>query len=222
MFAGKRAHATPARFGVGQLVRAANKSNLAMGERIQVFESGARAQIIVDDHRTDIVVLEFAAHGHGWNVVLLQIGEDIDVHKQPVREDDQAFDAAVEQHFQIALEAAALVVHIGEDGEERRLVESVFDAAQHECAVRVGHVENHDADSVAAAAAQRAGKQVRTIPEVLGGFVDASFGGVGNVAGERRVVQDDGNGGGRKSAALGYVADGDRCRLRPFAGGVGG
>src|SRR6266436_4611096 len=222
MFAGKRAHATPARFGVGQLARAANKSNLPMAERIQVFESVALAQIIVDDHRTDIVVLQFAAHGYGRNVVLLQIGENVDVHKQPVRENDQAFDAAVEQHFQIALEAAALVVHVGEDGEERRLVQSVFNTAQHERAVRVGHVENHDANGMAAAAAQRARKQVGTVAEVLCGFVDASFGGVGNVTGERRVVQDDGNGSGRKSAALGYVADGNCGRLRPFAGGVGG
>src|SRR6267143_4043219 len=170
-----------------------------------MFESGARAQIIVDDHRTDVVVLEFAAHGHGRNVVLLQIGENVDVHKQPVREDDQAFDAAVEQHFKIALEAAALVVDVGEDGEERRLVKSVLDAAQHERAVRVGHVENHDTDSVTAPAAQRARKQVGTIAKMLGGFLDASFGGVWNVAGEWRVVQDDGNGGGRKSAALGNV-----------------
>ena len=111
---------------------------------------------------------------------------------------------------------------VGEDREERRLVESVFDAAQHECAVRVGHVENHDADSMAAAAAQRARKQVGTIAEMLGGFVDASFGGIGNVTGERRVVEDDGDGGGRKSAALGNVADGDCRRLRPLARGVGG
>src|SRR4029077_4179146 len=208
------------RFGVGQLAGAADERDLPMAERIQVFESGARAQIIVDDHRTDIVVLEFAAHGHGRNVVLLQIGQDVDVYKQPVREDDQAFDAAVEKHFQITLEAAARVVHVGGDGEERRLVESVFDAAQHERAVRVGHVENHDSDGVAAPATQRARKQVGTVAEMLGGFVDASFGSVRNVAGERRVVQDDGNGGGRKSTALGNVADGDCCRLRPFAGGV--
>src|SRR6266481_2953712 len=189
---------------------------------MEMFESGARSQIIVDDHRADVVVLQFAAHGHGRNVVLLQVGEDVDVHKQPVREDDQAFDAAVEQHFQIALEAAALVVYIGQNGEERRLVKSILDAAQHERAVRVGHVENHDADGVTAPAAQRPRKQVGSVPEMLGGFVDASFGGVRNVTGERRVVQYDGNGGRRKSAALGYVADGDCCRVRPFAGGVGG
>src|SRR6266852_45844 len=135
-----------------------------MAKGMEMFEGGARACGIIYDHRADIVVLELAAHGCGGNVVLLQIGEDVDVDEQPVGEDDQAFDAAVEQHFEIALEAAALVVHVGEDG---------------------------------------------TVAEVLGGFVDASFGGVGNVASERRVVQHDGNGGGGKSAALGDVADGN-------------
>jgi len=74
---------------------------------------------------------------------------------------------------------------------------------------------------VAAPAAQRARKQVGTVAEMLGGFVDASFGGVGNVASQRRVVQDDGNGGRGKSAALGDVANGDRSRLRAFALGLG-
>src|SRR6202158_1300593 len=54
-----------------------------------------------------------------------------------------------------------------------------------------------------------------------GSALDAAFGCVGNVAGQRRVVEDDGNRGRRKSAALGNVADGDRGRLRPFAGGIG-
>src|SRR5229473_1500521 len=191
-----------------------------MAKGMEMFEGGARACGIIYDHGADIVVLELAADGRSGNVVLLQIGEDVDVDEKPVGEDDQAFDAAVEQHFEIALEAAALVVHVGEDGKIRRLVESVFDAAQHERAVRIGHVENHDADGVAAAATQGARKQVGTVAEVLGGFVDASFGGVGNVASQRRVVQDDGNGGGGKSAALGNVANGD-CRLHPLAGGVG-
>src|ERR1035441_4901027 len=56
---------------------------------------------------------------------------------------------------------------------------------------------------------------------MLGRAMDFFFGDVGNVAGERRVVQDDGNGGGRKSAALGDIADGNDGRLRLFAGGLG-
>src|SRR5260370_13913133 len=74
---------------------------------------------------------------------------------------------------------------------------------------------------MAAAAAQRPRKQIGTVSELLGGTMDFFLGRVGNVAGQRGVVQDDGNGGGRKSAALGDIADGDRDRLRAFAGGIG-
>src|SRR5208283_4743789 len=124
-----------------------------------------------------------------------EVGKHIDVDGQPVGQNDQPLDAAVQQHFEIAFETAALVVYIRKNGKERRLVKSVLDATQHERAVRVGHVENHDADGLAAPAAQRARKQVGTVAEMRGGALDALFRDVGNVAGQRRVVQDDGNGG---------------------------
>ena len=123
------------------------------------------------------------------------------------------FDAAVEQHLQIALEAAALVVHVGENGQVRRLVERVLDAAQDQRAVRVGHVEDHDADGVAALAAQRAGELVGTVSELLGGALDAFLGDGRDVARQRRVVQDDGNRGRGKSALLRHVTNGHHRNL---------
>ena len=102
--------------------------------------------------------------------------KQVDIEKKPVGQNDQAFDAAVEQHFEIALEAAALVVHVGEDGQVRSLVERVFDAAQHQRAVGIGHVEDHDADGVAALAAQRAGKLVGAIAQLFRGALDALLG----------------------------------------------
>src|SRR5208337_4660773 len=116
--------------------RAADKGDLAMTERIEVFESGPGAQMIVDDHGADIVIFQFAPDNRGRNVVLLEIGEHIDIDEQPVGQNDEPLDAAVEQHFEIALETAALVVAVCKDGEKRRLVESVLDAAQYERAVR--------------------------------------------------------------------------------------
>src|ERR1035437_3864821 len=136
---------------------------------MEMFEGGASADGIVDEHGADVVVVELAAYGCGRNVVLLQVGEDVDVHKQPVGQDDQALDAAVEQHFQIALKAAALVVDIGKDGKVRGLKERVLNAAQHQRAVRVGHVEHHDAHGVAAAGAPRAGKPFGAVFGRLGG-----------------------------------------------------
>src|ERR1035437_3750731 len=125
---------------------------------MEMFEGGVGAGSIVDEHGADLVVLELATDRRGGNVVLLQVGEDVDVHKQPVGQDDQALDAAVEQHFQIALKADALVVDIGKDGKVRGLKERVLNAAQHQRAVRVGHVEHHDAHGVAAAGAPGGGK----------------------------------------------------------------
>jgi len=54
-----------------------------------------------------------------------------------------------------------------------------------------------------------------------GGALNASFGSLGKATCHWGVVQDDRNGGRKKSAALGDVADGDRGGLRPFAGGLG-
>src|ERR1700685_4096345 len=125
--------------------------------------------------------------------MFLQIGEQVDVDEQPVGENDEALDAPVQQHFEVALETAALIVNIRENRQERRLVQGVLNAAKHQRAIRVGHVENHDANRVAAPAAQRARKQVGAVTKLRGGALDAPFGSVGNVACQRRVVQDDGN-----------------------------
>src|SRR6266850_7627997 len=109
-----------------------------------MFESGAGALCIVHDQGTDVVVLEFASYDRRGDFTFFDVGEDIDVQEEPVGEHDQAFDAAVEEHFKITFEAAAFVVNVGENGKERRLVESVLHAAQYKSAVRVSHVEDHD------------------------------------------------------------------------------
>ena len=84
-------------------------------------------------------------------------------------------------------------MHIGKNGEIRRLEECVFNTPKHQRAIRVGHVEDHDPDGMTAAATQRSGKQVGTIAEMRRGALDALFGGIGNVARQGRVVQDNGN-----------------------------
>ena len=141
-----------------------------------MFERKVAADFVIDDHRTHRVAFKFAADEHGGDAALFQIGEQVDIEKKPVGENNQAFDAAVEQHLEIALEAAALIVHVGENRQVRGLVERVFDAAQHQRAVGVGHVEDHDANGVAAFAAQRAGKLVGTVAQLFGGALDAFLG----------------------------------------------
>src|SRR6266481_2150054 len=66
------------------------------------------------------------------------------------------------------------------------------------------------------AAAQRPCELIRAISQTPGRFGDVFFGVRGNVTGERRLIQDDRNGGGRKSAFASHVAQSDGDVLRSF------
>src|SRR5580693_3129597 len=178
-----------------------------------MLEGQITADFIVHDDGTDRVGLQLAANHGGRDAAFFQIPEQVDIEKEPVGNHDQPFDAAVEQKLKIALEAGALVVHVGEDGKVRRLVKRVFDATQHQRAKRIGHVEHHDSDGVAALAAQGAGKLIRPVAKFLGGALDPFLGDGWNVTRQGSVIEDDGNCGGGESALLGNVSDGDHRNL---------
>jgi len=152
----------------------------------------------------------FPADGDCRNFRFVQVRKNVDVHEQPVGHDNQAVDVAFEEHFQVALEAIALVVGVGEDGKVGERVEGVLDAAQNWSAEGIGDVGEHYADALAALAAQEARHGVRTVAEALGGFFNLFLGAGGDVAGERRVVQNDGNGRGGKARGFGDVPHGDQ------------
>jgi len=97
--------------------------------------------------------------------------------KKPVGQHYQALDAAVEQHLEIALEAAALVVYVGKNRQVGGLVESILDPSQHQRAVRIGHVKHHDANGVAAVCCAASGQNwVGTISKFFGGTLDTLLG----------------------------------------------
>jgi tetratricopeptide (TPR) repeat protein len=210
---GAIANAAPAWRAIGEIFGPANEGNLAMAGRVQVFERQVAANFVIDDDGTHGVALEFATDQRGGNAAFFEIGEEIDIEKQPVGENHQAFDAAVEEHFEIAFEAAAIIVDIGENRQIRGLIERVFDAAQHQRAVGVGHIENHDADGMAALAAQGAGELVGAISQLFGGALDALLGDRWDIARQRRVIENDGNGGGGETAFLRYVANSDHLHM---------
>jgi len=128
----------------------------------------------------------------------------------------KAFDAAVEQHFEVTLEAAALVVHVGENGKIRSLVQRVLDAAQHQRAIGIGHIENHDADGVAALAAQRSCELIGAVAKFFGGALDALFSDGGDIARQWRVIQNDRHRGGGETALLRYITNGDHGSDAPW------
>jgi hypothetical protein len=77
-----------------------------------LFDGGLGTQFVVHKDGTDRTGLRLAADHCSRNIVLLQIGQHIDIHEHSIRNYDQRFHPAVEQHFQIALEAAALAVYV--------------------------------------------------------------------------------------------------------------
>src|SRR5580704_2302464 len=206
---GKRTNSLPARSSIGQRLGAANESDLAMSQGVEMLEGSVAAEFVVDHHGADRVGLKFASDHDGGDIAFFEVGEDVDVHEKPVGEDDQGFDTAVEQHFQIALEAAAFVVDVGENGKIGRLVKRIFDATKNQSAVGIGHVEDHNADGVAALAAEGAGKEVGTVAEFLSSAFDAFFGAGGNVAGQRSIIENDGDSSGGEPALFGDIANCD-------------
>src|SRR5262249_3629876 len=81
---------------------------------------------------------------------------------------------------------------------------------------RIGEVEDQHAKDVVPLAAQRAGQQVWLVTELLRRPLDVSAGLLWNIAGERRLVEHDGYGGGREAALLGDIPQ-RRVPALPFA-----
>src|SRR5262249_39386538 len=132
----------PARRRIPQLARTADEGDLAVAERKQMLKRGTSSLRVVNNQRTDAVILEFAPDDRRRDLAFFQVRENVDIKKQPVREDNQTFNAAVEEHLQISLETTALVMNIGQDRQERRLIEGILHAAEHERAIRIGHVRD--------------------------------------------------------------------------------
>src|ERR1700677_5079775 len=176
---------------------------------MQVFHGEMRAGFVVDHHRADGTGTQFAADHDGGDVAFFDVGKEVYIHEEPVGYDDERFDGAREEHFEIAFETSALIVHVGEDGEVGGLVERVFDAAEDQGAIRVGDVEDHYADGAVAFGAEEARDDFWAIGKFFCGALDAVFGGGRDVAGERGVIEDDGDGGGRHAAFQRHVAQGN-------------
>ncbi len=80
--------------------------------------------------------------------------------------------------------------------------------------IGVGDVENHHADGAIAFGAEETRDDFRAIGEFFGGAFDAVFGGWRNVARERRVIENDRDGGGRHTAFLRNIAQRDDRTFR--------
>lgn len=86
-------------------------------------------------------------------------------------------------------------MNVGQDWKIGTLVKRILDSAQDQSAIRVGHVKDHDADGMTALAAERTSEKVGAIAELFGRDFDSFLCRRRDVAGERSIVQDDGNRG---------------------------
>ena len=86
-----------------------------MAKRMEVLEGDIASDLVVDNDRADRIRFQFAANHRRGNTAFFQVGEKIDIQEYPVGQNDQGFNAAVQQHLEIALKASALVVDVGED-----------------------------------------------------------------------------------------------------------
>src|SRR5215469_9815206 len=68
---------------------------------------------------------------------------------------------------------------------------------------------------MAAFIAQGPREKVRTVAQFLGGDLNFFLGDLWDVASQRRIIQNDGDGGGRKAAGFGDISDGHSRRFQP-------
>ena len=140
---------------------------------VKMFERHARATFIVDRHCADRLGLERPSGNDRGHLPFREVGQELDVGDQPVRHNDESFNASIEKHFEIAFEAQRFVVSVGKQGKIIRLIQGILDAAQDRGAERIRDIENHHADNVGALAAERARQGIRTIAKTTGGGFDA-------------------------------------------------
>ena len=110
-------------------------------------------------------------------------------------EQQQTLCAAVEQELGVVLDQLRLVIVAGGEVEEVLLQEVALDALHDDGEVAFAVLGDHDADRVAAGLVQVQSEVAGPVVELAGCFVDAAAGLGGEVLGQRRVVQNEGDSG---------------------------
>src|ERR1700722_13647137 len=205
----ERADASPARRTIGEHFRPADKRDFSMAEGIKMFHGQVAAGFVIHHHRADGARTECATNHDRGNISFLEIGDQININEEPVRDKNQPPHRARQQHFQITLEAAALIVDVGKDRQIRGLVERIFDAAKDQGAKRVRDVENHHANGAIPFGAEVTRDNLRTVGKLLGGLLDAVLGRGRNVTRQWSVIENDRHRGGRDATLQRHVAEGD-------------
>ncbi len=156
-----------------------------------MFKRHASARFVVHHHGAYCIAGQLPANRRGRNISFAQVSQYMNINHQPVGHHNQCFDVMLQQHFQVTLEAVALVMRVGKNRYVGRLIKRVLNPAHHRGTERIGNVEEHQPHSMAALAPKKPRHRIRPVTKLLGHFLNAFFCGGSDVARQRRVVQDD-------------------------------
>lgn len=80
--------AAPTGHAVDQTLRSANDSDAAVPALVEMLEGEAASCFIVHHDGTHAIARNFPANGGGGNLLLVEIREHMNIHKEPVGDDD--------------------------------------------------------------------------------------------------------------------------------------
>src|SRR5271170_5665974 len=81
-----------------------------MTQLIQMPRGSVSASLVVHLQGAHVASGKVAAHAHCRNLILLEVGEQVKLPKEPVGDEHKTLDAALQHHLDMALELFALVI----------------------------------------------------------------------------------------------------------------
>ena len=206
--AGDVANGVPTGLGIRAEALALNDGDVPMSELMEMGEGEFGGAAVMEGDVGDALGLVVAGDGDG--------GDGAAMGEQCVDGDD-AFDRTIEKEGLRALDHGGLVMMADEEVEISGLEQVLFYACENEDGVAFADLGNEHPDRLAAAAAQGASGEIRTVLELFGRGEDAVLGRFRNGLSGGSGVEDAGDGGGRKAEVLGesFEADGGLKDGRP-------
>src|SRR5215469_11839159 len=120
---------------------------------------------------------------------------------------------ALQKHLQIALEAVALVVCVGKNGQIAKWIKRILNTPQNRRAERIGNVEEHDSYALAAPAPQKTSHGVGSIAQALGSDFNPLASAWSDIARQRSIIENNRDCSRRKASSLSDVTHGNKPAL---------